>query len=91
MIITTTRRLAISRLICAGPSLTSILATLCSGTCMPSGVFTSSWRIACTLLRKSSGRRTAAAKRRSPSKMSVARLPPIEISITSWMSETFSP
>ena len=91
LIITTTRRLPISRLICAGPSLTSIFATLCNGTCTPSGAVTSNWRIACTLPRKASGRRTAALKRRSPSKTSVARLPPMAISIRSWISDTFSP
>ena len=64
---TTTRRFAVSRLICAGPSTTSIFARLSSGTIAPRGEVIVIRRISAMLSRRLSGSRTTAAKRRSPS------------------------
>ena len=41
--------------------------------------------------RSGSARRTATAKRFSPSQIWVTGLPPSAVSITSWMSATFRP
>src|SRR4029453_7093112 len=57
---TTTRRFAVSRLICAGPSTTSIFARLSSGTIAPRGeviVMRRRWRALCP--RRSGGGRPA--------------------------------
>ena len=65
-----------SWLISAGPSTSSTLASWPSGTRSPPGALTSSDAMVCVFCRAASGNRTASAKRRWPSKTSVATTPP---------------
>ena len=86
-----TRRRTCSRLMCTGPSRSSMVARSLSGISAPEGLLRRISLMTLTLFRRFSGNRTINEKRRSPSNTCVAGFPAMAVSMISRMSATLMP